>query len=152
MQPITLRPADGSDAEAVRDLVRAAYAKWIPVIGREPKPMGADYGKAIDEHDVLLACSGTTLAGIIETMLRADHLWIENIAVLPVLQGRGIGRMLLDAAEHRARRAGLPEVRLLTNAAFSDNVALYRRRGFEVTKEEPFMGGTTLYFTRHLVG
>lgn len=152
VQPITLRPADGSDAESVRDLVRAAYATWIPVIGREPTPMGADYRKAIAEHDVLLAQAGTRLAGIIETMLHADHLWIENIAVLPALQGRGIGRMLLGTAEDRARRAGLPELRLLTNAAFTDNVALYRRRGFEVTKEEPFMGGTTLYFTRHLVG
>ena len=150
VQPITLKPADGGDADCVRDLVRAAYAKWVPVIGREPKPMGADYRRAIAEHDVLLARAGTTLAGIIETMMRADHLWIENIAVQPVLQGRGVGRLLLDASEDRARRAGLPELRLLTNAAFSDNVALYRRRGFAVTKEEPFMGGITLYFAKRV--
>jgi GNAT superfamily N-acetyltransferase len=152
VQPITLKPADGGDADSVRELVRAAYAKWIPVIGREPRPMTVDYRTAIAEHDVLLAHADTTLAGIIETMICGDHVWIENLAVLPAFQGKGVGRQLLDTAEDLARRAGLPEVRLLTNAAFAENVAFYERRGFRVTKEEPFMGGTTLYFARHLDG
>ena len=38
------------DAPAIRDLTRAAYAKWVPVIGREPKPMGADYDLAVRAH------------------------------------------------------------------------------------------------------
>ena len=152
MQPITLQPADSGDAVSVRDLVRAAYAKWVPVIGREPRPMTVDYRQAIAEHDVLLARAGTTIAGILETTTRADHVWIENLAVLPSFQGKGIGRQLLDAADERARRAGLSEVRLLTNAAFVENVALYRRRGFVVTSEEPFMGGITLFFAKRLAG
>lgn len=152
MQPLTLTPADSGDADTVRELVRAAYAKWIPVIGREPRPMTVDYRKAIAEHDVLLAHAGTTLAGIIETMIFADHVWIENLAVLPSFQGRGVGRRLLETAEDQARRAGLSELRLLTNADFAENVAFYTRRGFRVTKQEPFMGGTTLYFARHLDG
>lgn len=39
---IRLRPAEPADATAIRDIVRAAYAKWVPVIGREPLPMRAD--------------------------------------------------------------------------------------------------------------
>ena len=34
-----LRRATPRDAEAVRALTRAAYAKWVPLIGREPRPM-----------------------------------------------------------------------------------------------------------------
>jgi hypothetical protein len=45
-----LRRATPDDAAAVRDLVRAAYAKWVPVLGREPKPMTADYDQAIRNH------------------------------------------------------------------------------------------------------
>ena len=41
-----LRRAQQTDVEAIRNLTRAAYAKWVPVIGREPKPMGADYESA----------------------------------------------------------------------------------------------------------
>jgi hypothetical protein len=33
---IELRHASEADAEDIRDLTRAAYAKWIPAIGREP--------------------------------------------------------------------------------------------------------------------
>ena len=38
-----LRRAGPDDAGAIRSLTRAAYAKWVPVIGREPMPMQADY-------------------------------------------------------------------------------------------------------------
>ncbi|RVC49448.1 GNAT family N-acetyltransferase, partial [Mesorhizobium sp. M00.F.Ca.ET.038.03.1.1] len=37
--PIRFRTAEAADAAAIRDIVRAAYAKWVPVIGREPLPM-----------------------------------------------------------------------------------------------------------------
>ena len=47
---VTLRTAAPADAAAIRDLTRAAYAKWVPVIGREPKPMGPDYEAAVREH------------------------------------------------------------------------------------------------------
>jgi GNAT superfamily N-acetyltransferase len=34
-------------AATMRALARAAYARWIPVIGREPTPMTADYDRAV---------------------------------------------------------------------------------------------------------
>lgn len=39
-----LRLAEASDAAAVTAIVRDAYSRWVPVIGREPRPMRADYG------------------------------------------------------------------------------------------------------------
>jgi hypothetical protein len=33
-----LRQGMATDAPAIRALTRAAYAKWVPLIGREPKP------------------------------------------------------------------------------------------------------------------
>jgi hypothetical protein len=41
-----LRQATPADAAAIRRLTRAAYAKWIPASGREPKPMTVDYSVA----------------------------------------------------------------------------------------------------------
>lgn len=45
----TLKPRRAT-ATDVRALARAAYAKWVPQIGREPKPMTADYDRAVAEH------------------------------------------------------------------------------------------------------
>lgn len=42
MPEVTMRTALPEDAIAIRALVRAAYARWVPVIGREPRPMQAD--------------------------------------------------------------------------------------------------------------
>ena len=146
----SLRPAGPGDVTAITALVRAAYGKWVPLIGREPMPMRVDYAKALGQHRFDLAVEGGTLIGLIETELRDGHLWIENVAVRPEAQGRGIGRRLLAHAEALARAAGLGETRLLTNAAFTDNVALYRRIGYMIDREEPFMNGITVYMSKAL--
>src|SRR5215472_10340002 len=103
-----LRRAISADAAAVQELTRKAYAKWIPVIGREPMPMTADYGVAVREHLVDLLYVGAQLAALIETIPKTDHLLIENVAVSPSLQGRGLGRRLMAHAEALASHSGFP--------------------------------------------
>ena len=147
---LTFRTASTEDAGAIRDLVRAAYARWVPVIGREPRPMLADYDKAVREHRIDLLLAGGVLVGLIETILQDEHLWIENVAVSPDAQGRGHGRRLLDHAEQLAAAAGRPAIRLLTNEAFASNVRLYERQDYRIERSEPFMGGTTLYMVKRL--
>ena len=127
---LAFRSAAPGDAAAIRALVRAAYAKWVPVLGREPRPMQADYEAAVREHDFDIAERDGAMIALIETMLRDDHLWIENIAVAPVAQGQGLGTLLLERTEARARAAGRQELRLLTNGRMAANIALYRRVGF----------------------
>lgn len=147
---IRFRPAEPADAAAIRDIVRAAYAKWVPVIGREPLPMRVDYEKAVAEHSFELTVADGRIVGMIETMLADDHLWIENVCVAPEAQGRGIGRLLLERAEQKALEAGRPQLRLLTNGAFEANVLLYKRHGYTIDREEPFMGGMTVYMSKRL--
>lgn len=148
---LAFRSAAPCDAAAIRALVRAAYAKWVPVLGREPRPMQADYEAAVREHDFDIAERDGAMIALIETMLRDDHLWIENIAVAPVAQGQGLGTLLLERSEARARAAGRQELRLLTNGRMAANIALYRRVGFSLDKEEPFGDGTVVYMSRRLL-
>jgi ribosomal protein S18 acetylase RimI-like enzyme len=136
--------------DAIRTLVRAAYARWIPLIGREPRPMQADYEVAVRDHRFDLLVADGHLLGLIETQLHDDHLWIENLAVAPEAQGRGHGRRLLAHTERLAASLGRSELRLLTNAAFVSNVRLYHGVGYVTSRSEPFMGGTTLYLSKRL--
>lgn len=142
--------ATPADAFAVRQLVRDAYAKWVPIFGREPVPMLADYDVAVREHEVDLAHVGGVLAAVLEVILRPDHLFIENIAVAPGYQGQGLGRYLMAHAEHRARDLGLPNVQLLTGQLMDSNVRLYQRLGFQIDRTEPFMDGFTVYMSKDL--
>ncbi len=147
----SFRQAEPHDAAAIRELVRSAYAKWVPLVGREPRPMQADYDKGVLEHRFDLVEEDGVLTGLIETVVRDDHLWIESIAVAPMAQGRGIGRRLLAHAEVLAREAGRNETRLLTNSAMETNIALYRRVGYVEVRREPFLSGFTVYMRKTLV-
>ncbi len=80
MPSLSLRRASESDADAIPTLTRAAYAEWAALIGREPKPMTADYGRAVREHRIDLHEIDGHLIAFIELALHSDHLLIENIA------------------------------------------------------------------------
>ncbi len=147
---LEIRPALLEDAARIRDLTRAAYAKWVGLIGREPLPMQADYRRAVAEHTIDLLIDGGALAGLLETMLRPDHLWVENVAVAPERQSRGYGRLLLVHAEKRAVEAKRFEIRLQTNLAFVANLELYAKLGYAIDRTEPFRGGTLVYLSKQL--
>lgn len=145
-----IRIAEPHEADAIGAIVMAAYAKWVPLIGREPMPMRVDYRSAVLEHRFDLAVEAGGILGLIETVPHPDHLWIENVAVAPEAQGRGIGRMLIAHSEQRAIDAGHAELRLVTNGAFGANIALYERLGFVVDRIEDFLNGKAVYMRKTL--
>ncbi len=145
---VTLRLAIPSDAGAIRDLTRAAYAKWVTMIGREPLPMTVDYDQAVLEHRFDLLHVGEVLAALIETVPDSGDLLIENVAVLPAFQGRGFGVRLLKLAEDLAASAGLWGTRLYTNQRFTVNIELYAALGYRVDREEALNGNVRVYMSK----
>ncbi len=148
MSGLVFRRAGAADAALVAAITDAAYAKWVPVIGRKPKPMTADYAAAIREHLIELAYLDDVAVGLIEMIPAADHLLLENIGVDPAAQGEGIGRRLMQRVEQRAKEMKLPTVRLYTNKAFATNLGFYQRLGYAIEREEPYKEGFTVYFAK----
>lgn len=146
---LTLRCANADDAGAVKQLTLQVYAKWVAVIGREPLPMTADYENAVAEHWIDLAEEAGELLGFVEMIPRAEHLFIQNLAVAEAHQGRGLATRLLQHAEAVALRCGLPEVQLATNQAFADNLTFYQNRNYEIYEVKPFaLGGVGVRFRK----
>ncbi|MFK0164838.1 GNAT family N-acetyltransferase [Rhizobium sp. NPDC090279] len=147
---ISLRAATDADVGAIRALTREAYSKWVPLIGREPLPMTADYAEAVRKHRIDLLEAEGELAALIEMVPDADHLLIENIAVLPRHQGRGIGKALLAHAEQVAASLGVTDIRLYTNRRFVENVQLYLRNGYAIDREEPLKDGFLVHMSKRI--
>ena len=147
---LEIRRAGPADAAAIAALTRAAYEKWIPVIGRAPKPMTADYDVAVREHLIDLLFAGGELVALVECIREPDHLLIENLAVGPAQQGHGYGLHLLRHAETLARDLGYAELRLYTNKLFAENVAFYAKHGYRFDGETAFKGGFLVHMSRRI--
>ena len=144
----TRRRAGPEDAGAVRALTRAAYAGWVAVLGREPRPMGADYDRAVREHRIDLAERAGDLVGLIELVSEPGRLLVENVAVSPAYRGRGLGRRLLRHAEAVAAADGCARVRLYTNRLMAANIALYTGLGYTIDREEANAFGTVVHMSK----
>jgi GNAT superfamily N-acetyltransferase len=142
MSTIELRRAHPDDAGAIRGLTREAYAKWVPRIGREPKPMSADYEAAVLKHRFDLLYADGVLAALIETVDEGDCLLVVNVAVGSERQGSGLGSRLMAHAEEIARSLGRQRIRLFTNNLMTENIRLYRRLGYAIDLEADVGGGT----------
>ncbi|TWC07237.1 MarR family transcriptional regulator with acetyltransferase activity [Bradyrhizobium macuxiense] len=60
----------------------------------------------------------------------AEYAEIKRLWVAPAARGLGLGRRLMDAAEHAARELGIALLRLDTNSALAEAGQLYRRSGW----------------------
>jgi GNAT superfamily N-acetyltransferase len=128
-----IRLAVAADVPVVAQIVDDAYRHYIPRIGRPPAPMLDDHAARVADSVVWVIEDGNTIGGLVVLLPEADHLLLDNIAVVPARQGTGLGRQLLIFAEAEAMRRGYPEIRLYTNVLMTENRRLYAAIGYEET-------------------
>jgi ribosomal protein S18 acetylase RimI-like enzyme len=150
MRTTTVRLATVEDAEAIATLVHSAYRGdesrqgWTTeadLLGgqRTDEAMVRDLiagpstevlvGHAPQAPEVLLACC------LLEH--RGESAYLGMFAVHPGLQGRGVGRAMLAAAEdHAAGDWGAARLELTVLNRRPELIAWYERRGFTLTGEE----------------
>lgn len=131
IERLQIRQALPDDVHDVFRIVNDAYSPYVEQIGREPAPMSADYEELVASDRVWVALrDDQTIVGVVVLRPQPESLLLENVAVDPAEQGRGIGRVLIAFAEGQARYLGKPELTLYTNAAMGDNLRLYPALGF----------------------
>jgi len=142
----TIRDATAADVERIRRIARAAFAKYVPRIGREPAPMVADIAAAVAKRQVVVLDINGAVEGYMIARPDGDAYFIDTIAVDPSRQGSGLGRLLLDHASAQARTHGLPVLRLYTNAAMTENITMYGHLGFVETQRTSERGFLRVHF------
>nr|WP_232304204.1 GNAT family N-acetyltransferase [Pseudofrankia sp. DC12] len=79
------------------------------------------------------------------------ELLLENIAVDPAEQGRGLGRLLLDLAERRAVALGATSVCLFTHVSMTENQRIYTARGYVETGRRGEDGLKRVFYRKRLL-
>lgn len=142
------RPAVQADVAGMRQLARQAYEVYVKRVGREPAPMTADYEGIVGTGRAWVAELDHRVVGLLVLEFAKTHVILENVAVTPQAQGKGVGRRLLRLAEEQAQKRGLPEVRLYTNEAMTENLDYYPRHGYRETHRAVEHGFRRVYFSK----
>jgi ribosomal protein S18 acetylase RimI-like enzyme len=147
---ITLRPAVATDATRVAALVDAAYGGYVARIGMRPGPMTEDHAEVIASRKVTVAEVGGAIVGLLVLAVDDEGFLIENVAVHPSHQGRGLGRTLLETAETAARNEGFGAIHLSTHELMTENLALYARIGYEEYDRRSEGGFSRVFLRKHV--
>jgi ribosomal protein S18 acetylase RimI-like enzyme len=142
------RPATAADLPAIREVVTAAYARYLSRMDRPPAPMLADYGAAVDAGELWV--TGQPVAGLIELTEDGDALHVGNVAVHPGSQGTGLGRLLMDFAERRSILLRLTRLSLYTNEVMTENQAIYTHLGYREVGRHTEDGYRRVYMVKLL--
>jgi len=145
-----IHSADIRDAPVVHDVVHAAYRHYIARIGKPPGPMLDNYPQRIADRQVWVLEDAGKIIGVLVLEATPSGFLLDNIAVLPECQGKGHGRALIEFAEAEARRRGFAEIHLYTHALMTENIALYHRIGFAVSRRVNEKGYDRIYMTKRL--
>lgn len=150
MTAFLIRPAHAGEAGALRALVRAAYAHYVPRLGREPAPMADDYAARIAAGQAWVLEEGGRLIGGLVLEDTAEGLLIDNIAVAAEARGTGQGRRMMDFAEAAARQRGHARLWLYTNEKMLENIALYTHLGYRETHRAEQHGHRRVFMEKPL--
>jgi N-acetylglutamate synthase-like GNAT family acetyltransferase len=147
---IEVRRAEPGDVEAIARLVHDAFEKYVERIGAVPAPMLADYAEVLQSSRVWVIDGDGGIDGVLVTEARGDHLLLDVVAVAPGTQGRGHGARLLARAECDARELGLPQIRLYTNQAMTENQVFYPRHGYVETGRARHDGYDRVFYAKRI--
>jgi ribosomal protein S18 acetylase RimI-like enzyme len=150
---VTFRAADEQDVPAIVALVESAYrgdssrAGWTTeadlLDGQRTDAATVLATIRADDRLVLLAVDANELLGCCELRRRPEAAYFGMFAVVPSLQGGGIGKVVLTEAERRVVEmwdAKRLEMTVLSQR--EDLIAWYERRGYRRTGgTEPFPYG-----------
>lgn len=143
-----VRPARADEVPALVELVTSAYRGESSRAGWTTEADLLDGGRTDAEElsgllpDLLVAERDGELVGCCALTPRGAMGYFGTFAVRPLLQGGGVGSVLLEAAERRAARLGLTAVEMTVLSGRTELIAYYVRRGYADTGEtRPFPYG-----------
>lgn len=146
---IRIERATPDDAGEILTVQRAAFVSEAIVYGNADMPpltQSLEQLRAeLSAGTGWVARAGARVVGAIRVQDTADLLLIGRIAVAPDMQGAGVGRALLAAAESES---SAPHAELFTGSLSEANLRLYQDCGYRITQRVDQDDGTQQIFLR----
>jgi ribosomal protein S18 acetylase RimI-like enzyme len=89
---------------------------------------------AWDSDLVMVAEKDGEVVGVVVGTIDGTRAYFYRLAVLPRLQGTGIGRKLVEAIEKRFKQRGVNRVLIMVNQDNPEVLPFYHSLGYEVQK------------------
>jgi ribosomal protein S18 acetylase RimI-like enzyme len=89
---------------------------------------------AWDSDLVMVAERDGEVVGVVVGTIDGTRAYFYRLAVLPELQGIGIGRQLVEAIEKRFKQRGVNRVLIMVNQDNPEVLPFYHSLGYEVQK------------------
>lgn len=126
-----IRRARASDLAGIQACIEAAYGHYVEVIGEKPGPLLDDYKAMLETHHVWVYEKDEHILGLLILIEKETHILLDNAAVHPDVQGRGVGKKLVQLAELESKKLGYDEIQLYTHEKMLGNQAMYKKLGYE---------------------
>jgi ribosomal protein S18 acetylase RimI-like enzyme len=151
MPSVRFRTATGDDAAAIAALVNSGYRGESSQQGWTTEADLLD-GLRTDENEIrsliaaddamtVLCIDENEITGSVHIQKEGPACYLSMLVVKPGLQGSGIGKQLIEAAESRARETWSSAKMTMTVITIrSELIAYYERRGYRRTGQmKPFL-------------
>ena len=145
-----IRAAQPSDAQAVKACVEAAYRHYIARMGKPPGPMLDDYSKVIEQHGATVVEQDRKIVGVLVLIKTETGMLLDNVAVHPEQQGKGLGRRLIELAESETQGQGYSQLDLYTHQCMTENIKMYKAMGYVETERKNVRGYDRVYMRKNL--
>lgn len=149
-----IRPAENTDIETIRELLRKT---WLDAYGFIPVEdldtyLNANYSVAklkeiltTDREECFVYDDGTGITGWMRLRRDDDNniFSVISLYVLPEAQGKGTGKKLLNFACEFALEYRFEKVTLGVMTQNEKSAKWYQNNGFSIVRTEPFTMGNT---------
>lgn len=154
---LEFRPAAAGEEAAVAALINLCYRGETSKLGWTTEAWlldglrtdAGEIGRLIDADGslILLCLAGAELIGTVLVERKDNRAHIGMFVVQPALQGQGIGKRLLAAAEDTARRLwGVEKFVMVVISCRTELIAFYERRGYRRTgRHLPFPSNPAMW-------
>jgi ribosomal protein S18 acetylase RimI-like enzyme len=110
-----------------------------------------DYSKVVEQHQAFVAEESERVIGVLVLIRKKGGILMDNVAVLPKYQGKGLGHRLIQLAETHALEQGFKYLDMYTHELMTENIEMYKRLGYVETKRCIEKGYRRVYMRKKLL-